>query len=113
KVVRVMPDLYYARAAADESVALVRTHCRAHGEITAATFRDLIGASRKFAIAFLDWCDRTGVTVRVGDLRKLRRCPPPRSRGHESPWTRCDAVASVRSWPKARAARARGRSSSG
>ena len=63
KVVRVMPDLYYARAAADESVALVRTHCRAHGEITAATFRDLIGASRKFAIAFLDWCDRTGVTV--------------------------------------------------
>ena len=73
KVVRVMPDLYYARAAADESVALVRTHCRAHGEITAATFRDLIGASRKFAIAFLDWCDRTGVTVRVGDLRKLRR----------------------------------------
>ena len=73
KVVRVMPDLYYTRAAADESVALVRTHCRAHGEITAATFRDLIGASRKFAIAFLDWCDRTGVTVRVGDLRKLRR----------------------------------------
>ena len=42
-------------------------------EITAATFRDLIGASRKFAIAFLDWCDRTGLTVRVGDLRKLRR----------------------------------------
>ena len=72
KIVRVAPDLYYARAAADECVERVRTHCRAHGEITAATFRDLIGASRKFAIAFLDWCDRTGVTVRVGDLRKLR-----------------------------------------
>jgi selenocysteine-specific elongation factor len=73
KVARIAPDLYYGRAAADEAKALIEAHCRAHGEITAATFRDLIGASRKFAIAFLDWCDRTGVTVRVGDLRKLRR----------------------------------------
>jgi selenocysteine-specific elongation factor len=73
RVVRVSPDAYWSRAAVDEARALIETHCRAHGEITAATFRDLIGASRKFAIAFLDWCDRTGVTVRVGDLRRLRR----------------------------------------
>jgi selenocysteine-specific elongation factor len=73
RVVRVAPDLWYARAAADEAKGIVEAHCRAQGEITAAVFRDLIGGSRKFAIAFLDWCDRTGVTVRVGDLRKLRR----------------------------------------
>jgi len=73
RVARVAPDLYYARQAADDARAVVESHCRAHGEITAAVFRDLIGASRKFAIAFLDWCDRTGVTVRVGDVRKLRR----------------------------------------
>jgi len=73
RVVRVAPDLYYARDAAGRAKELVVAHCRAHGEINAATFRDLIGASRKFAIAFLDWCDRTGVTVRVGDVRKLRR----------------------------------------
>jgi selenocysteine-specific elongation factor len=73
RVVRIASDLFYARTAAEEAKAIVTAHCRAHGEITAATFRDLIGASRKFAIAFLDWCDRTGLTVRVGDLRKLRR----------------------------------------
>jgi selenocysteine-specific elongation factor len=73
RVVRIGPELFYARGAADEARALVEARCHTHGEITAATFRDLIGASRKFAIAFLDWCDRTGVTVRVGDLRKLRR----------------------------------------
>jgi selenocysteine-specific elongation factor len=73
RVVRVAPDLYFARAAADEARGRIEAHCRAHGEITAAAFRDLIGASRKFAIAFLDWCDRTGTTVRVGDVRKLRR----------------------------------------
>ena len=70
---RIAPDLYYARASAEEAKARIAAHCREHGDITAAVFRDLIGASRKFAIAFLDWCDRTGVTVRVGDLRKLRR----------------------------------------
>jgi selenocysteine-specific elongation factor len=73
RVVRIAPDLFYARGVADEATALLATHCRAHGAVTAAAYRDLIGASRKFAIAFLDWCDRTGVTVRVGDLRKLRR----------------------------------------
>jgi selenocysteine-specific elongation factor len=72
RVARIAPDLFYARHVAEEGKRLVADHCRRHGEITAATFRDLIGASRKFAIAFLDWCDRTGVTVRVGDLRKLR-----------------------------------------
>jgi selenocysteine-specific elongation factor len=72
RVVRVGPDLYFAAAAADEARRRLAEHCRAHGGITAAEFRDLIGASRKFAIAFLDWCDRTGVTLRVGDVRKLR-----------------------------------------
>jgi selenocysteine-specific elongation factor len=73
KVVRVGPALFFARAAADAAAELVRDHCRTHGELTAASFRDLIHASRKYAIAVLEWCDRTGVTVRVGDLRKLRR----------------------------------------
>jgi selenocysteine-specific elongation factor len=73
RVVRVAADLFYAPAAAEEAKARLAAHCRAHGEIGAATFRDLIGASRKFAIAFLDWCDRTGMTMRVGDMRRLRR----------------------------------------
>jgi selenocysteine-specific elongation factor len=73
RVVRVAPDLYYASRAADDAKALLAEHCRAHGEISAAVFRDLIGASRKFAIALLDWFDRTGVTTRVGDMRRLRR----------------------------------------
>jgi selenocysteine-specific elongation factor len=76
RVVRIGPDIYYAHAAAEEATALIEAHCREHGEITAAVFRDLIGASRKFAIAFLDWSDRRGLTVRVGDLRKLRRERP-------------------------------------
>jgi selenocysteine-specific elongation factor len=73
RVVRIAPDLFYARGPADDALARLASHCREHGEITAAAFRDLIGASRKFAIAFLDWTDRTGVTLRIGDTRRLRR----------------------------------------
>jgi selenocysteine-specific elongation factor len=73
RVVRVSQDLYFARAAADEARARLERHCGAEGTITPAAFRDLIGASRKFAIALLEWLDRTAITVRVGDLRRLRR----------------------------------------
>ena len=45
------------------------------GKITAATYRDVLGASRKFAIALLDYFDHTGVTLRIGDERKLRSSP--------------------------------------
>jgi selenocysteine-specific elongation factor len=72
RVVRVSPELYYARDAVERGVALLREHCATHGEITAAAFRDLIGASRKYSIAFLDYCDRTGITLRVGDVRRMR-----------------------------------------
>jgi selenocysteine-specific elongation factor len=73
RVVRMNADLYFARAATDEARARLERHCGAAGTISPAAFRDLIGASRKFAIALLEWLDRSGVTVRVGDLRRLRR----------------------------------------
>ena len=73
RVIRVAPDLWFARSAVDEARGCLELHCRAHGDITAAVFRDLIGASRKFSIALLDWFDRSGVTLRIGDLRRLRR----------------------------------------
>jgi selenocysteine-specific elongation factor len=73
RVIRVAPDLWFARSAVDEARGRLELHCRAHGDITAAVFRDLIGASRKFSIALLDWFDRSGVTLRIGDLRRLRR----------------------------------------
>jgi selenocysteine-specific elongation factor len=71
RVVRVSPDLYFTPAHLEKARTLLRQHAEAHGEISAATFRDLLGASRKFSIALLDYFDRTGFTLRVGDVRKL------------------------------------------
>ncbi len=73
RVHKIAPDLYYAAPALEQARVLLRRHIETHGSITAAVFRDLIQASRKFSIALLDYFDRTGFTLRVGDSRKLRR----------------------------------------
>jgi selenocysteine-specific elongation factor len=72
RIAKVATDLYFSRAALDSARARLVGYLQSHPEITAATFRDLLGASRKFAIALLDYFDHSGVTTRVGDARRLR-----------------------------------------
>ena len=50
---------------------------RQHGAITAADARDLLGTSRKYAIALLEHLDELRLTRRVGDRRELVRPLPP------------------------------------
>jgi selenocysteine-specific elongation factor len=76
RIVKIATDLYFSRAAADTAKDRLVEYLGIHREITAATFRDLLGASRKFAIALLDHFDHTGVTTRVGDTRRLRLTTP-------------------------------------
>jgi len=76
RVAKIAEGLYFGREPLEQARQQLRDHVAAHGDITAATFRDLLGASRKFSIALLDYFDRTGFTLRVGDLRKLRATPP-------------------------------------
>jgi selenocysteine-specific elongation factor len=72
RVVKIATDFYFSRAAVDSAREKLVAYLAAHPEITAAEYRDLIDASRKFSIALLDYFDRSGVTVRAGDVRKLR-----------------------------------------
>ena len=45
------------------------------GSLSAAQFRDMYNTSRKYALAFLEHLDATGVTIRDGDVRKLGKKP--------------------------------------
>ncbi|HYD47017.1 MAG TPA: selenocysteine-specific translation elongation factor [Terriglobales bacterium] len=76
QVVKVDESLYYAAPAIASARDRVRAEIDRTGSITAARLRDLLGVSRKFSIALLDYFDRTGFTMRIGDLRKLH----PKSR---------------------------------
>ncbi|MBM4266519.1 MAG: selenocysteine-specific translation elongation factor [Deltaproteobacteria bacterium] len=71
-VVRVSSDLFYDAAAHQEARRLLLAHFRDHREITVADYRTLLSASRKYALALLEHFDATGVTVRIGDARRLR-----------------------------------------
>jgi len=41
-----------------------------------AEVRDRFHTSRKYALALLEHLDLTGVTVRIGDERRLKAAPP-------------------------------------
>jgi len=78
-IVRVAADLYYLADSVDNVRALLYKYLSENGEITAAGFRDLLGSSRKYTIALLEYFDREGTTVRVGDARRLKS-PAPAAR---------------------------------
>lgn len=72
-VVKVKPDLYFSTEAITRARQIVTDGCQASGRITLAEFRDLIGVSRRFAQALLEYFDRTGLTMRLEDHRVLRK----------------------------------------
>lgn len=71
-VVRVAPDLYFLGDSVDRVKNGLRRHLSERSDITPSTFRDLFGTTRKYAIPLLEYLDREGVTVRVGDTRRLK-----------------------------------------
>lgn len=71
RVEAVERDRYYAREALDAFTAALNDLGR-EGEIVPATLRDRLGITRKYLIPLLEWADGKGITVRVGDGRRLR-----------------------------------------
>jgi selenocysteine-specific elongation factor len=71
-IVRVSSDLYFDSGAIEQVRAGLRRHLSGRGDITPATFRDLFGTTRKYAIPLLEYLDREGITIRVGDARRLK-----------------------------------------
>lgn len=58
---------YYQKA-----LEMAKEHIAKNGQITLAEMRDLMGASRKFAVAVLEYWDRRNITKKVGDARVLK-----------------------------------------
>jgi selenocysteine-specific elongation factor len=56
-----------------EMESAVISHIQENEAITLAELRDKYNTSRKYALAVLEYLDLAGVTVRKGDIRKLRR----------------------------------------
>jgi selenocysteine-specific elongation factor len=71
-VVRASPDVYFLRDAVDRVKATLKERLAPRATLTPAAFRDLFQTSRKYAIPLLELLDREGVTIRIGETRRLR-----------------------------------------
>ena len=65
--------LFASRRTADRIIESIKTVCREEGEISLSGLRDRLGTSRKYAQAWLEFSDASGVTSRTGDVRVLTR----------------------------------------
>jgi len=66
-------DVVFRSEDYDAMVNKVRAFINEHGQMTVADARDLFGSSRKYMLALMEHLDATGVTMRDGDFRKLRK----------------------------------------
>ena len=73
KLKQLTPDVVFRSEEFDDMVAKVRAFITQNGQITVADARDLFSSSRKYMLALLEFLDATGVTMRNGDFRKLRK----------------------------------------
>jgi selenocysteine-specific elongation factor len=71
-VIRVATDLYFLSSCVDKVKSILYRFLSEKGAISAAAFRDLLGSTRKYTIALLEYFDREGTTIRVGDIRRLK-----------------------------------------
>jgi len=73
QLVRVKDDMYYLCAALDSIKAKIVDFFADNQEMSAPDFKELTGLSRKYLIPVLEYFDKEKLTVRVGDVRHLRK----------------------------------------
>jgi selenocysteine-specific elongation factor len=75
EAVRIGGSLFFARRTIDELRERLRAFLAEHGSINTQQMKVLVGGSRKFVIPLAEHFDAENVTLRVGDVRRLRARP--------------------------------------
>jgi selenocysteine-specific elongation factor len=71
-LVKIKEGLYYEAAAFEAVLEKVRLWFRDHENLDLANLKEILGLSRKYLIALLEYMDKERITVRIGDARRLR-----------------------------------------
>ncbi|MGD9079909.1 MAG: selenocysteine-specific translation elongation factor [Desulfobacterales bacterium] len=72
-IIKVKEDLFFHSEAINMLKKKLVEFLGARGEITTPQFKEMTGVSRKYVIPLAEYFDSTNVTLRVGDVRKLRK----------------------------------------
>lgn len=71
-LVKIREGLYYSQEAFAQVLARVSTWFESHDDLTVADMKTILGLSRKYLIALLEYLDQEKITVRIGDKRQFR-----------------------------------------
>lgn len=71
-LVKVKEDLYFHRRVIDDLKNGLVSYLKANGEIDTPQFKEMTGVSRKYTIPLIEFFDARKVTIRIGDIRRLR-----------------------------------------
>ena len=72
-VVKVKEDLFFHSEAINTLKKKLVKFLETQAQITTPQFKEMTGVSRKYVIPLAEYFDSTNVTLRVGDVRKLRK----------------------------------------
>ena len=72
KLIRVEEKILLHADYYNKALEMAKEHVAKNGQITLAEMRDLMGASRKFAVAILEYWDKRGITKKAGDARTFK-----------------------------------------
>ncbi len=73
KLIKVKDDMYFSSQAIERIKKKVEDYFQNQKELSPLDFKSITGLSRKFSIPLLEYLDKAKITIRVGDVRKLRR----------------------------------------
>ena len=71
-IIKAKDDLYFDRDAVDMLKKRLIDFFDANMELTTPNFKDIAGVSRKYLIPLIEYFDSINLTIRIGDIRKLR-----------------------------------------
>jgi selenocysteine-specific elongation factor len=72
-IVKVKDDLFFNSKMISSLKERLIDHLKSNGEINTPQFKDMTGVSRKYCIPLLEYFDAENITIRIGDIRKLRK----------------------------------------
>jgi selenocysteine-specific elongation factor len=73
ELVQVSPEVAFRTTDYELLLKKIRNHIEQHGQISVAEARDLFNTSRKYILPLMEHLDSSGVTVRDGDFRRLKK----------------------------------------
>jgi selenocysteine-specific elongation factor len=72
-IIKVKEDLFFGANAITGLKATLVAYLKSNSEINTPQFKDMTGVSRKYTIPLLEYFDTENITIRIGDIRKLRK----------------------------------------